>query len=169
MLKYLIEVRQILGADENKYILNDLYITDYCVWLQKTKDKKILYLANKLQCVDVKKSEMGFDLKDIENEASSICDRIHVDTSSGSERDSSEDSIDSSTATEDDCDLVNENVDGKANCTANEQNLPVIESHKRMIEVLLSRNNDNVEILSTGLEELLKIEEYASGCKFTEQ
>ncbi|EDV25406.1 uncharacterized protein TRIADDRAFT_2681, partial [Trichoplax adhaerens] len=35
ILKCLLEIRQILKNHENKYILNDVYITDYCVWIQK--------------------------------------------------------------------------------------------------------------------------------------
>ena len=34
LLQCLLEVHQLLASSEPFYVLNDLYITDYCVWLQ---------------------------------------------------------------------------------------------------------------------------------------
>jgi protein SHQ1 len=34
ILKILLEIRRTFIDGENRYILNDLYINDYCVWIQ---------------------------------------------------------------------------------------------------------------------------------------
>ena len=34
ILKCLLEIHGLLMQSEQQYILNDLYITDYCVWVQ---------------------------------------------------------------------------------------------------------------------------------------
>ena len=37
MLQCLLAVRQLLNSLEPYYILNNLYITEYCVWIQKAR------------------------------------------------------------------------------------------------------------------------------------
>ena len=37
VLKVLLEIRGILMDQDCRYVLNDLYITDYCVWIQSTR------------------------------------------------------------------------------------------------------------------------------------
>lgn len=37
VLKCLLAVHKIFRYNEPAYILNDLYITDYCIWIQRVK------------------------------------------------------------------------------------------------------------------------------------
>ena len=37
LLKCLLEVHSLLIDTDSRYILNDLYITDYCVWIQSAR------------------------------------------------------------------------------------------------------------------------------------
>lgn len=37
LLKCLLEIHAVCREDDPWYLLNDLYITDYCVWIQKTR------------------------------------------------------------------------------------------------------------------------------------
>lgn len=37
VLKCLLEVHKVFRANEPAYILNDLYVTDYCIWIQRAK------------------------------------------------------------------------------------------------------------------------------------
>ncbi|XP_077978268.1 protein SHQ1 homolog [Glandiceps talaboti] len=66
LLKCLLEVHHCLVHDDTRYILNDLYITDYCVWIQSLKSSTILSLAKKLSQVEVSKGDVDLDLDDLE-------------------------------------------------------------------------------------------------------
>ncbi|XP_028416679.1 protein SHQ1 homolog isoform X2 [Dendronephthya gigantea] len=48
ILKCLLEILKLFNESEPRYLLNELYITDYCVWIQKVKEKKVDSLAKKL-------------------------------------------------------------------------------------------------------------------------
>lgn len=37
VLKSLLDVHKVFRANEPAYILNDLYVTDYCIWIQRVK------------------------------------------------------------------------------------------------------------------------------------
>ena len=37
VLKCLLDIHRIFQENDPAYILNDLYISDYCVWIQKAK------------------------------------------------------------------------------------------------------------------------------------
>nr|XP_019572612.1 PREDICTED: protein SHQ1 homolog isoform X3 [Rhinolophus sinicus] len=41
VLKCLLDVHKIFQESDPSYILNDLYISDYCVWIQKAKEKHL--------------------------------------------------------------------------------------------------------------------------------
>ncbi|CAG0882441.1 unnamed protein product, partial [Darwinula stevensoni] len=45
------------------YILNDLYIRDYCAWVQRLPDSAFHTLADTLENVKVKKMDLGLDVK----------------------------------------------------------------------------------------------------------
>lgn len=66
VLKCLLEIQRLFNASEPRYLLNQLYITDYCVWIQKEKDSKLISLADSLKKLKVKKCDMNVDLEDLE-------------------------------------------------------------------------------------------------------
>uniref|UniRef100_A0A170YXD4 Protein SHQ1 homolog n=1 Tax=Triatoma infestans TaxID=30076 RepID=A0A170YXD4_TRIIF len=45
ILKCLIEIHKLFNASEPRYLLNQLFITDYCIWLQKISEKRIVHLT----------------------------------------------------------------------------------------------------------------------------
>ena len=63
ILQCLLNIRKILLADDNRYLLNDLYITDYIVWLQKQKADRIQSLSSKLNNENIDMEEIPFDIK----------------------------------------------------------------------------------------------------------
>lgn len=69
LLQGLLSIRQILNSAEPYYILNNLYISDYCVWIQHVKSEVIQSLADDLDKISVEKSSMGFDLPELEEAA----------------------------------------------------------------------------------------------------
>ncbi|XP_065498794.1 protein SHQ1 homolog [Caloenas nicobarica] len=66
VLKCLLDIHQIFRENDPAYILNDLFITDYCIWIQKTKSKKLAALAESLQKTALTKSHIGFELEELE-------------------------------------------------------------------------------------------------------
>ena len=48
LLQCLLSVRRTLNQTEPFYVMNDLYVTDYCIWVQKASPKQIRQLAVEL-------------------------------------------------------------------------------------------------------------------------
>ncbi|XP_041349885.1 protein SHQ1 homolog [Gigantopelta aegis] len=69
LLKCLLEIQTILMDTDQRYILNDLYITDYCVWIQAASEKKLESLARALEEIKIEKRELGFSLDELETAA----------------------------------------------------------------------------------------------------
>ncbi|XP_071816381.1 protein SHQ1 homolog [Apostichopus japonicus] len=69
ILKALLEVHRLLSEDDPRYILNELYITDYCVWLQGQPQEKIQKLALSLDKVKLSKEDVDLDLNELEEAA----------------------------------------------------------------------------------------------------
>ncbi|NXK47387.1 SHQ1 protein, partial [Chauna torquata] len=66
VLKCLLDIHKIFRENDPAYILNDLFITDYCIWIQKTKSKKLAALSESLQKTILVKSHIGFELEELE-------------------------------------------------------------------------------------------------------
>ncbi|XP_068205701.1 protein SHQ1 homolog [Palaemon carinicauda] len=66
VLKCLLEIQRIFNNSEPRYLLNQLYITDYCVWIQRVKDNKLISLADSLRKVKLEKDDVGLELNELE-------------------------------------------------------------------------------------------------------
>ncbi|NXK95782.1 SHQ1 protein, partial [Formicarius rufipectus] len=66
VLKCLLDIHKIFLESDPAYILNDLFITDYCIWIQKIKSKKLAALCESLQKITLTKSHMGLELEELE-------------------------------------------------------------------------------------------------------
>lgn len=72
VLKCLLDIRRILNSGcDSRYILNDLYINDYCVWIQKVKQSTLEKLAESLGKVtrQISKQDLDLDLVLLEKAA----------------------------------------------------------------------------------------------------
>ncbi|XP_055017016.1 protein SHQ1 homolog isoform X2 [Boleophthalmus pectinirostris] len=69
VLKCLLDVHKVFRENEPAYILNDLYITDYCIWIQRVKSKKVTALAGALQKTSLEKKDLGLELEELEKAA----------------------------------------------------------------------------------------------------
>lgn len=73
------------GGGESRYILNDLFITDYCVWLQRVKQTTFAQLADAMADVitSLSKDDMALDLPLLERAAQLALDeQSHASSSS---------------------------------------------------------------------------------------
>ena len=69
LLKCLLDIHACMIVTDPHYVFNDLYITDYCVWIQSAKSEKIQSLASALKDLSVSKGDIGFELEEMESAA----------------------------------------------------------------------------------------------------
>eukprot|EP00057_Strongylocentrotus_purpuratus_P020296 XP_011674770.1 PREDICTED: protein SHQ1 homolog [Strongylocentrotus purpuratus] len=74
VLKCFFEIHKLLSNDEPRYILNDLYISDYCVWLQSISNERLAALEQQIGEAQLEKKDIGLDLDDLEEAASVVED-----------------------------------------------------------------------------------------------
>lgn len=67
ILKSLLVVKEIMQGYELNHILNDLYITDYCVWIQTSNVKILELLTEELSKIVIKHADCDLDLSCWEN------------------------------------------------------------------------------------------------------
>lgn len=70
LLQCLVDMRMILSTSgDYRYLLNDLYVTDYCLWIQRIPDGLLTWLCEELDTVLLNKNDIDLDLEEIELEA----------------------------------------------------------------------------------------------------
>ncbi|XP_065183203.1 protein SHQ1 homolog [Sycon ciliatum] len=132
ILKCLLEIRCLLQDDENRYLLNDLYITDYCVWVQRCSHSKIKAIAERLAEMKLVKKDLGWQLSELEEAATEVLqengdDDTHGDASDGSSSCSSSSDDSSSDSSDDDSDDDEDsNVSGSEDVEV-AQNMPHVQ------------------------------------------
>ncbi|KAH9494599.1 Hsp90 cochaperone shq1 [Bulinus truncatus] len=72
ILKCLLGIHSILAESDVKYPLNDLYITDYCVWIQSANTDKIKSIAETLNNLVISKSDLNLKLDEMEADAKKV-------------------------------------------------------------------------------------------------
>jgi len=73
VLKCLLDIHQIFANDSDcRYVFNDLYITDYCVWIQGVEDSVFATYANAIHKVSqsITKADVALNLDELELAAS---------------------------------------------------------------------------------------------------
>lgn len=71
-IKCLLAIRRLFNqTPDSKFILNDLFITDYCVWVQRVRENSLGKLATVLQQTmdNVSKGDLALDLEILEEAA----------------------------------------------------------------------------------------------------
>ncbi|XP_054585464.1 protein SHQ1 homolog isoform X2 [Eptesicus fuscus] len=66
VLKCLLDIHKIFQESDPAYILNDLYISDYCVWIQKAKSTRLAALAEALKEAPLTKAQLGLEVNELE-------------------------------------------------------------------------------------------------------
>ncbi|XP_030277432.1 protein SHQ1 homolog [Sparus aurata] len=74
VLKCLLDIHKVFRENDPAYILNDLYITDYCIWIQRVKSKKMTALAVTLQNASLRKKDLKLDLEELEEAAAMVAE-----------------------------------------------------------------------------------------------
>lgn len=66
VLKALLHIKRLLERDEVMFVLDRLWIADYCVWIQQASDKHIRSLASQLHHIQLDKSMSQWPLDELE-------------------------------------------------------------------------------------------------------
>ncbi|XP_010770314.1 protein SHQ1 homolog [Notothenia coriiceps] len=98
VLKCLLDIHKVFRENDPAYILNDLYITDYCTWIQRVKSKKMSALAATLQKASLQKKDLELELEELEEAAKMVAEEESHSDSSSSSSDSSSSSSSSSSS-----------------------------------------------------------------------
>ncbi|KAL3170975.1 hypothetical protein MRX96_013876 [Rhipicephalus microplus] len=69
VLRCLLEIHGIFGHHDSRYVLNDLYITDYAVWIQSISPRHLQSLADAMKLVKVRKADLDLDIPELEQGA----------------------------------------------------------------------------------------------------
>uniref|UniRef100_UPI0037E7DF37 protein SHQ1 homolog isoform X2 n=1 Tax=Semicossyphus pulcher TaxID=241346 RepID=UPI0037E7DF37 len=85
VLRCLLDIHKVFRENDLAYILNDLYITDYCIWIQRVKSKKMTALIAMLQQTSLQKKDLELELEELE-EAATIVAEEEVDKREGSHK-----------------------------------------------------------------------------------
>ncbi|KAH7474414.1 Protein SHQ1-like protein [Phytophthora ramorum] len=105
VLRALLTLYRVVEKSETQYLLNSLYIQDYCVWVQSVTDERLQRVSADLDthAAAFKKSETGWALEELERSLFEADQREgkHDDaSSSSSDSDSDDDSDDESSSDE---------------------------------------------------------------------
>lgn len=69
VLKSLLHIHRLFKSTSDcYYILNDLYITDYCVWIQSVSENALTSLANSIDSLVLSKNDVALHLDDVEKQ-----------------------------------------------------------------------------------------------------
>ncbi|XP_067935579.1 protein SHQ1 homolog [Watersipora subatra] len=87
VVKCLLSIHRLFNNNEPYHVLNDLYITDYCTWIQTVSNDTLMSLSNQIRCCHLSKDDLGLDLLAVEESSS---DDGSCDTEDDSEEDQEE-------------------------------------------------------------------------------
>ncbi|KAF6732315.1 SHQ1-like protein [Oryzias melastigma] len=148
VLKCLLEIHKVFRENEPAYILNDLYITDYCIWIQGVKSKKVESLATALQKVVLQKKDLELELNELESAAAMVLKEEEEEESSSSSASSSE-------SDDSDDESCPETEEGGETCRDSPSQPPpsVCPIHHTPTDALLSEERSTLDALPSASED----------------
>ncbi|XP_071376231.1 protein SHQ1 homolog [Centroberyx affinis] len=102
VLRCLLDIHRVFRGNDPAYILNDLYITDYCIWIQRVKSRKVTALAGPLRKTSLRKKDLELELEELEEAAAMVEEEEGEQGASSSGPASRGDSSSSSSSSSDD-------------------------------------------------------------------
>lgn len=72
ILKILLKIKTLFEKSEPRYLLNILYIDDYCIFVQNVSEKELAKITNELCSINIKKEDLDINLDEIEKQAMEI-------------------------------------------------------------------------------------------------
>ena len=72
ILKILLKIKVLFDKSEPRYLLNILFIDDYCIFIQNIKEDSLIVLAKEINSIKIQKEDIDINLNEIENQAMEI-------------------------------------------------------------------------------------------------
>jgi len=72
LLTCLLDIHELFNSSEPRYVLNQLYIKDYCIWIQQLKSTHFETIVKLFDENKIAKKQVGFDLEVLEVAAMSV-------------------------------------------------------------------------------------------------
>lgn len=72
VLKILIKIRSMFEKNEPRYLLNILYIDDFCIFVQNIEEEAFGKVVKELKELEIKKDDLDINLLEIEETAVEI-------------------------------------------------------------------------------------------------
>jgi len=69
MLKSLLKIKHLFERYEPRYLLNTLYVDDFCLYLQSVKDAEVSKIAQEIEASSIIKQDLALNLEEIEKVA----------------------------------------------------------------------------------------------------
>ncbi|CAI5719190.1 unnamed protein product [Peronospora destructor] len=109
VLRALLMLHRVVEKSETQYLLNSLYIQDYCVWIQSVADERLRRVSIELDAhiAAFTKSETGWALEELERSLFEADDNHDVESSSSS--DSALDSFEEDSISEKESTCISDN------------------------------------------------------------
>lgn len=83
-----------MNSGDFRYLLNDLYMTEYCLWIQRVKTEILDWLNDQIKDIQISKDDIGIDLLELEAEAHLISLRFSDNKTDKTQNESDTDSDD---------------------------------------------------------------------------
>ena len=80
ILKCLLKIYSIVRRSEAYYPLADIFLTDYCVWIQSACPKRLQSMAKALSTLTISKDDVGFRLNEMEIDATNLIEQSDEET-----------------------------------------------------------------------------------------
>ncbi|CAK1541084.1 unnamed protein product [Leptosia nina] len=75
IIKSMINIHRMFNtSNDARYILNQLYISDYLIFLQKCRSEEFTELCNNLANIEITKADLSLDLEELEAAADMVCE-----------------------------------------------------------------------------------------------
>ncbi|KAM9859785.1 protein SHQ1 homolog isoform 1-T3 [Aulostomus maculatus] len=100
VLKCLLDIHKVFRHNDPAYILNDLYISDYCIWIQRVSFKKVPALAATLLTASLQKKDLELELEELEEAAAIVAEEEQDGEGEEEQRASSGDSSNESSSSD---------------------------------------------------------------------
>lgn len=78
LLKCLLDVYKMFNLSEPRYLLNQLYIKDYCIWIQQLKSSHFETIIKLFDDIKIEKGLLQLDLEELEVAAMSVDEDMEI-------------------------------------------------------------------------------------------
>lgn len=72
ILKIFLKLKKMFNKNEPRYLLNILYIDDFCIFIQNIEEKYLNELVKEVFQINLKKEDLDINLEEIEEQAMEV-------------------------------------------------------------------------------------------------